>query len=155
MFFYRVYPYAPLATLFSVIMRLLAFFAAIGAICLCSNIKENPIMAVPGVICAAAALFFWLFLSNKTADKLAEKEGGENIRNKHKYAHMYCGKHPEAYEQLLEENQEYAREMRTNVSYALQYCKAHPEIYDRLAAENMKFGEKYKLDDNGKVVKNK
>jgi hypothetical protein len=155
MIFYRNYPYAPKATIFSALMSCLALLSAFGAIAMFVMMNENIILVVPALLFIALALFAFFYLSHTVADKMAEKETENNIKTKPLYANMYCQQHPDMYESLLEDNPKFAEEMKKNVSYALQYCKAHPEMYDKLAAENPKFGEKYIPNEDGKIVKNK
>lgn len=155
MIFYRNYPYAPKATLFSAMMSLLAVVSAFGAIAMFAMMNNNVLFVLPALLCIALALFAFFYLSHTVADKMAEKETDKNIRSNPRYASMYCQQHPDMYESLLADNPKFAEAMRDNASYALQYCKAHPEMYDKLAAENPKFGEKYIVNEDGKVVKNK
>ena len=155
MIFYRNYPYAPKATIFSVLMSCLALISAIGAVVMFTMMNNNVILVIPALLFIALALFFFFYLSHTVADKMAEKETEKNIKKSANYALMYCQQHPDMYETLLEENPKFAEAMKNNASYALQYCKAHPEMYEKLAAENFKFGAKYILNDEGKVVKNK
>lgn len=155
MIFYRNYPYAPKATIFSVLMSCFALIFAFVAITMFVMIKDDVLFVIPALIMTALTLFAYFYLSHTVADKIAEKESEKNIKTKSRYALLFCQKHPDMYESLLEENPEFAGEMRKNVSYALQYCKAHPEMYDKLAAENPKFGEKYIPNEDGKIVKNK
>lgn len=46
--------------------------------------------------------------------KMSEKESEKNIRTKASYALMYCKENPEAYDQLIAENMDFARKYIRN-----------------------------------------
>ena len=45
--------------------------------------------------------------------------------------------------------------IRTKPGIAYEYCHDHPEEYERVAGLNPKFASKYRMDENGKIVKKK
>lgn len=50
---------------------------------------------------------------------------------------------------------DFAVKIKKSANVALLYCKDHPEEFDAIAAENPAFAAKYRMDENGKIVKNK
>lgn len=50
---------------------------------------------------------------------------------------------------------DFAVKIKTNANVALLYCKDHPEMFEEVAAGNPAFAAKYRMDENGKIVKNK
>ena len=106
--FYRNYPYAPLATLISGFSYIGGFFSAIGAILLLFNASGHPGNIVIGIILAALAVFLFVYVGRTLTDKLAEGWSEKNIKTKARFALLYCKDHPEAYEQLINDNPEFA-----------------------------------------------
>lgn len=47
------------------------------------------------------------------------------------------------------------KNIRTKPGIAYEYCHDHPEEYERVAGLNPKFASKYRMDENGKIVKKK
>lgn len=90
MIFYRNYPYAPKATLFSVLMSCLALCSALVSLVMFAKMKESVIMIIPALLLIALALFFFFYCSHTAADKMAEKETEKNIKKSANYALMYC-----------------------------------------------------------------
>ncbi|MBQ8959706.1 MAG: hypothetical protein IJ071_00595 [Ruminococcus sp.] len=113
-FVYRNYPYAPKATAFSGFMSAFAVIALVIAIAQVTMIGESPLHIIPTIICGAAAYFLYFELGRKKADKMAEKETDINIRTKANYALMYCRQNPEAYDQLIQENADFAAKYEKN-----------------------------------------
>ena len=113
-FVYRNYPFAPKATFFSAGMSFIAVIALVIAIAQITMVKESAVHIIPAVLCGAAAYFFFFELGRKKADKMAEKEGEQNIRTKAGYALQYCRQHPEAFEQLRQENPDFAAKYEMN-----------------------------------------
>ncbi|MBR1757560.1 MAG: hypothetical protein IJ744_02380 [Lachnospiraceae bacterium] len=103
MIFYRVYRYAPSATAFSVLCSLIGYGCVVGAISLIAGA-----LIIPAILVGAIGAFFIIYLGHTVADKIAEKNGKKNIETKAKYARIYCGEHPEAYEYLRSINPDFA-----------------------------------------------
>ena len=121
MVFYKIYQYSAKATLCSVFFSILALLLA-GLAISCFYQIENPVLMIGGVIlCAAAAVFSFVYMSRILPDKIAEKD--------------------------------FAVKIKTSPKTAYAYCKEHPELFDEVAAENPAFAEKYRLNEEGKVVK--
>ncbi len=74
-FFYKNYPYAPRATLISVLGSMGALLSAVAAVLLFSCYSKNIIFIPLGILCAAAAVCSYIFLYMKLARKIAEKDG--------------------------------------------------------------------------------
>ena len=106
MIFYKNYQYAPIATLVSGLSSVLAVCAVIGGLALFGIRGGSALIAL------AAFLFF--YCSRTLPDKMSEKESDKNIRTKASYALMYCKENPEAYDQLIAENMDFARKYIRN-----------------------------------------
>lgn len=50
---------------------------------------------------------------------------------------------------------DFAVKIKTSANVALLYCKDHPDQFEAVAAENPAFAAKYRMDENGKIVKNR
>lgn len=50
---------------------------------------------------------------------------------------------------------DFSKKIKTSVNVAYLFCRDHPEHFDEVAADNSAFAEKYHLDENNKLVKNK
>ena len=109
MIFYRSYPYAPKATMISAFSNIFGFFAAIGAICLLTQIMNNPIMILPAILLGALAAFLLIFLGRKYTDKIAEPESEKNLKTKPRFAMLYCMNYPDEYDRMAEINPEFGR----------------------------------------------
>ena len=133
MFFYKSYPYAPKASLYSALSSLFAYFAVIlGAVSvyggffgdLSKGLFANAnklVVGVVGVLLLAAGLFVYFYLYRKVIPAAAEKESDENIRTKAAFGYMYC--------------------------------QRNPAEYEHIRAINPDFAEKYQLNEAGKIVK--
>ena len=110
MFFYKQYPYAPRATFVSVAFSLVSLGFIMTAIALfLEGFREKEyVNCVITVLIAAAGVAVYIFGSRKLADRIARKDGVKNLRTKAKYALRYVRTHPEAYEQMLRENPDFA-----------------------------------------------
>ena len=45
--------------------------------------------------------------------------------------------------------------IRTKLNYAIRFCKEHPEAYEELSTLHPELGEKYEINEKGKLVKKK
>ncbi len=110
MIFYKRYTYAPRATFISVFFSLLALMLVIiGVMLAVQEFKDGRIATcVVGVLIAAAAIPTFIFGSRKLADKVAKKDGVKNIYSKAKYAKLFLQSHPEAYDEIVRKNADFA-----------------------------------------------
>lgn len=114
MIFYKSYPFAPKASLFSALSAMLSYLALIGAIvCVALGVKGTPLLIVLGVVLLAVAGVVYFLVYRKLIPEKAKAESQKNITTKGSFAAMYCHQHPEAYEQL----------MQTNADFAARYTK--------------------------------
>jgi len=133
MIFYKSYPYAPKATLYSALSSIFAYFAIIfGAVNVYGGFfgdlskglfadANKIVVGVIGLLLLGLGLFSFFYLYKKVIPAKAEKESEENIR--------------------------------TKASFGYMYCKNFPEEYERIRAVNADFAEKYQRDETGKIVK--
>ncbi|MBQ8995934.1 MAG: hypothetical protein IJ091_08970 [Oscillospiraceae bacterium] len=106
--FYRNYPYAPLATLFSAFSMLLGAVFAFGGLALV--LGRGVGTKIAGVLLIAlGALCLYEFFTHKIADKISAKYSKKNIETKAGYALQYCRQHPESYEYLVSVNEQFAK----------------------------------------------
>ncbi len=114
MIFYKSYPYAPKASLFSALCAMVSYLALIGAVvCVAFGVKGNALLIVLGVALLAVAGVVYFLVYRKLIPEKAKAESRKNIATKGSFAAMYCRQHPEAYEQL----------MQTNADFAARYTK--------------------------------
>lgn len=114
MIFYKSYQYAPIATLVSGLSSALAVCAVLGGLALFGIRGGSALKMVGGVVLIALAAFLFFYCSRTLPDKMSEKESEKNIRTKASYALMYCKENPEAYDQLIAENMDFARKYIRN-----------------------------------------
>ncbi|MCR5782987.1 MAG: hypothetical protein K6G90_09680 [Clostridia bacterium] len=109
-FFYKSYPYSPIATLVSLVFSLHAAALIIGGVLLFKEAvtEETYLYCLIAVLLAAVGVLIYIFGSKKLSAKIAEKNGMKNIKTKAKYARRFVQEHPEAYEQLIRENPDFA-----------------------------------------------
>ncbi|MBQ4288496.1 MAG: hypothetical protein II749_00860 [Clostridia bacterium] len=110
MIFYKNYTYAPRATFISVLFSLLAFLLAVcGVMLFVQGINDKKYLeCVFAVILAAGAVVSYIFGSVKLSKKIAQKDGVKNIYSKAKYALIFLRQHPEAYDDIVRKNQDFA-----------------------------------------------
>lgn len=113
MFFYKVYRYCNKATAVSgfssgaaLILVMLAFFSW-------SQIGNIAARIALTVLCAAAAIFFFVYMSRILPDKIAEKDFAVKIKTSASVALLYCKDHPEHFDAVAAENP----------AFAAKYCK--------------------------------
>ncbi|MDO5139670.1 MAG: hypothetical protein Q4D71_14570 [Oscillospiraceae bacterium] len=106
--FYRNYPYAPLATLFSAMSMFFGALLALGGVVMILNpgVGEK-IGGVVMLLLGIASLYE--FFTHKIADKISQKYTKKNIETKARYALNYCRQHPESYDYLVSVNQAFAQ----------------------------------------------
>lgn len=112
--FYKQYPYAPVATLVSVLSSVGAILAAIGAVFFFFNTNGQIGRILLAILLAALAVFLFVYVSRKLPDQMAEKESKQNILTKPRFAYLYCKEHPEAYESIAAENLAFADKYMRN-----------------------------------------
>lgn len=111
--FYRNYPYAPLATLFSGLSMLFGAMLVFGGIAMFLN--EGVGEKIAGVVMILlGALCLYEFFTHKIADKISHKYSKKNIETKAGYALQYCRQHPESYDYLVSVNQAFAQKYVRN-----------------------------------------
>ena len=114
-FFYKSYPYAPKATALSGLCSGACFLAVIGAICLIAlGVQRSLLWILPGVVLLAGAAALYFLVYRKLIPEKAKAETEKNIATKGSYAAMYCHQHPEAYEQLMQANPDFAQKYTKN-----------------------------------------
>lgn len=121
LFSYKTYPYAPKASLFSVLSVLFSYCGLIGGICLAlffffGNVEKTTglIRGIIGLLVLALAAFLYFYVYRKIVPAMAEKESDVNIHTKARFAYNYCQKHPEAFDQLQSENPDFAAKYQRN-----------------------------------------
>lgn len=115
MFFYKSYPFAPKASVLSALSACGTYLCVIGAICMVALGVQKSflwILAAVALLAAAAALFFLVY--RKIVPEKAKAETETNIRTKGSFAAMYCNRHPEAYEELMQTNPDFAAKYTRN-----------------------------------------
>lgn len=111
--FYRNYPYAPLATLFSAMSMLFGAVLSVGGVVLFLNKSVGE--KISGVlVLALGVLCLYEFFTHKIADKISQKYTRRNIETKAGYALQYCRQHPEAYDYIVSVNQAFAQKYVRN-----------------------------------------
>ncbi len=103
-FFYKNYPYSPLATLISALANVFGVGLAVGGIAMIASGLKDFGMILGGVVMIALAVFCFVYVGRKLTDKLSQKWSEKNIRTKPRYALQYCRQHPEAYAELAKLN---------------------------------------------------
>ena len=112
--FYKMYTYAPKATGISVLSSIASILVFVGAIA-CIYVVPGPVLNwVLAVVVFALAVFLFVYCSRILPDKIAEKESEQNITTKARYALIYCKEHPEAYEDLVAKNKDFAEKYMRN-----------------------------------------
>ncbi|MBR2284512.1 MAG: hypothetical protein IJ874_08880 [Ruminococcus sp.] len=107
---YKMYTYSVKATAVSVLGSMLAFFAAIGAAACFNAVKSSSFNVIPGIILALLAVFFFVYVSRKLPDKVAEKDVDKKLRTNVKFAARYCKDNPAMFEAVCEMNPELAEQ---------------------------------------------
>jgi hypothetical protein len=124
--FYKVYRYSTKATIFSVLTSAAALIFALLAI-LSFKSFESIVMKVLGtVVCLAAAVFFFGYLSRIYADKIAENDFEQKIKTSVSVALLYCRDHPEQFEEIAAGNDE----------FAAKYCKNEKGKIVKISSRN-------------------
>ena len=109
MVFYKSYPYAPKATILSALAAIGTYLGVIGAIALfAAGFKGMLWMVFVGIalLAGSAALYFVIY--RKIVPEKAKVETEQNIATKANFAAMYCKQHPEAYDELIKTNPDFA-----------------------------------------------
>ena len=115
MIFYKSYPYAPKATALSGCSACGTFLCVIGAICMIAlGVQKSLLWILPAAALLALAAFLFLVVYRKKVPEKAKAETEQNIATKGSFAAMYCRQHPEAYEQLMKTNQDFAEKYTLN-----------------------------------------
>lgn len=115
MFFYKSYPFAPKASVLSAISAFGTYLSVIGAICMVALGAQKSflwVVAAVALLAGAAALYFLVY--RKIIPEKAKAETQKNIATKGSFAAMYCRQHPEAYEQLMQTNPDFAQKYTRN-----------------------------------------
>lgn len=111
--FYRNYPYAPLATLFSAMSMLFgAMLSVIGLVLFFNRGVGEKIAGI--IMFALGVLCLYEFFTHKIADKISQKYTKKNIETKAGFALQYCRQHPESYDYLVSVNQAFAQKYVRN-----------------------------------------
>ena len=112
---YKSYPFAPKASVLSALSAFGSFLSLIGAICLIAlGVQKNFVLILVGVALLALAAFLFLVVYRKIVFEKARTETETNINTKGSFAAMYCNQHPEAYEQLMQINPDFAQRYTKN-----------------------------------------
>lgn len=115
MFFYKSYPFAPKASVLSAISAFGTYLCVIGAICMVAlGVQRSFLWVLAAVALLAAAAALYLLVYRKIVPEKAKAETEKNIATKGSYAAMYCHQHPEAYEQLMQANPDFAQKYTKN-----------------------------------------
>ena len=113
--FYKSYPYAPKATALSALCSCVCFLAVVGAICMIALGAANSFLwIVLGVVLLAGAAALYFLVYRKAIPRKAREETQKNIATKGSFAAMYCRQHPDAYEQLMQTNPDFAQKYTRN-----------------------------------------
>ncbi len=115
MLFYKSYPYAPKASLLSALSACGSYLLVIGAICMVAlGVQKSFLWILPAIaiLAGAAALYFLVY--RKIVPEKARAETERNIKTKASFAAMYCRQHPEAYEELMRVNPDFAAKYTLN-----------------------------------------
>ncbi len=106
--FYRIYAYAPGATLVSALSGMAACCSIAGGGMLIGMGKGRAGFIIGGIALIALAVIIYIYGSRIIPDRIARKQTEKNIKTKAVYAFRYCMENPEAYEQLIVENKNFA-----------------------------------------------
>ena len=115
-FFYKDYPFAPKYTFISLAAEFGALFSAFGGIALIITAFKsgNYLLLLPGVVLLPLGVFLYLRVYRKIIPEKAAIASEINIKTKGKYAASYCWRHPEAYEELMQINPDFAARYTRN-----------------------------------------
>lgn len=115
MIFYKSYPFAPKASVLSALSACGAYLCVIGAICLIAlGAAKSFLWIVLGVVLLAGAAALYLLVYRKIVPRKAKAETETNVKTKGSFAAMYCRQHPDAYEQLMQTNPDFAQKYTKN-----------------------------------------
>ena len=104
------YRYSPIASLVYMGFDYLSLgFVVIGIILFKETFVEKDYLScLISVLIVAVGVLIAVLCSNKLSAKIAEKNELNNIKTKAKYAKLFVEDHPEAYEQMIRENPDFA-----------------------------------------------
>jgi len=110
--FFNEYRYSMKATFFSAFFCMASILFAIPIIYTVMYVKNIILMILIFVLCAAGAVFSYVYLGKTVADKIAEKDFNKKITTNIKFAYEYCTKNPESFESVCKNNPEFAERYR-------------------------------------------
>lgn len=115
MFFYKSYPFAPKASVLSAVSAFGTYLCVIGAICMVAlGVQRSFLWVLAAVALLAAAAALYLLVYRKIVPEKAKAETETNVKTKGSFAAMYCNQHPEAYDELMRVNPDFAARYTRN-----------------------------------------
>ena len=115
MFFYKSYPFAPKASVLSAVSAFGTYLCVIGAICMVAlGVQRSFLWILAAVALLAAAAALYLLVYRKIVPEKAKAETETNVKTKGSFAAMYCNQHPEAYDELMRVNPDFAAKYTRN-----------------------------------------
>lgn len=109
MIIYKMYQYSVKATLCSALFSVVALLLAGLALVSFTNVEGIVLKILATAVCAAGAVFSFVYLSRQLPDKIAAKDFDNKIRNKPKFAYSYCKQNPDKFDAVAEINPEFAQ----------------------------------------------
>lgn len=108
MIVYKVYRYSNKATAVSAVSSCAAMICLILAFFFFSQLENTVAKVVSAVLCGAAAVFLFVYMSRILPDKIAQKDFAVKIKTSPRVALLYCKDHPEHFEAVAAENPGFA-----------------------------------------------
>lgn len=113
---YKDYPYAPQYTFLSFLAEFGAMLGIAGGIAfIVAAFKTGKyLFLLPGLLLLPIGAVLYFLVYRKIIPAKAEIVSKQNIETKARYAASYCWKHPEAYDQLMQINPDFAAKYTKN-----------------------------------------